>query len=61
MTTIPNDDFDMCCGNRPNIGEHRPGGYCVWCGICGDGITHDNKRLADMMTAWNKRQREKVQ
>ena len=61
MKAIPNDDFDMCCGGRPQIGEHRPGGYFVWCGICGDGICNDNIKPHELMIAWNKRQREKVE
>ena len=59
---IPNDDFDMCCGNRPNIKAERQKDSTfivkAWCGVCDDKLTA--ALLSSLMIAWNKRQREKA-
>jgi hypothetical protein len=61
MTTLPNDDFDMCCGSRPHVTEWRPGCYGAECGICGDRMG-DNRQVRrwELMIEWNKRQRSKL-
>jgi hypothetical protein len=63
MTTIPNDDFDMCCGSRPHVTstctKHLPTvDVKAKCRICGDNIHAVN--TAKLMIEWNKRQRSKA-
>ena len=65
MTTIPNDDFDMCCGNRPHVQKtthylnFRANGYEARCGICGD-VSYVIGELWQLMIDWNGKQREKA-
>lgn len=63
MTTIPNDEFDMCCGARPHVTssctKHLPTvDVKAECGICGDKLHAPNTWI--LMVAWNKRKREKA-
>ena len=60
MTTPPNDDFDMCCGNRPHVFKvDQPAwGYKAVCWICGYNLW--STILSRLMVEWNKAQREKV-
>ena len=61
MTTLPNDDFDMCCGNRPHVthdATFRGREYLAQCGVCGDWRVGDN--APGLMRLWNKLQKEKV-
>jgi len=62
MTTLPNDDFDMCCGNRPNVKAQRQKDstfiVTAWCGICGD--KKKDTLLSNLMVTWNKWQRSKA-
>ncbi len=62
MTTIHNDDFDMCCGSRPHVFQKcRDGDVMVKCGICGDKLTVKSQdALSSLMIEWNKRQRSKA-
>lgn len=61
MNTVRNDDFDMCCGNRPRVTEFRPGCYGAECGMCGDKIGNDRQLDCwELMLEWNGRQREKA-
>lgn len=61
MTTLPNDDFDMCCGNRPEVtydATFRDREYLAICNICGDWRVGGDPSI--LMIRWNKSQREKV-
>ncbi len=61
MTELPNDDFDMCCGNRPMVthGQAVAGlEYCAMCCICGDSRWAVG--TSELMIDWNKAQREKA-
>jgi hypothetical protein len=61
MTTLPNDDFDMCCGSRPHVRKFDPlvtSPYFCNCGICGD--KQESNELVTLMIEWNKWQRSKV-
>jgi hypothetical protein len=61
MTVLPNDGFDMCCGNRPQVthGQAVAGlEYCAMCCICGDSRWADSPALT--MVRWNLAQREKA-
>ena len=58
IVIIPNDDFDMCCGNRPNV-TLTGAVYHVECGICGQWMDGGILWLFVLMTNWNKAQREK--
>ena len=60
---LPNDDFDMCCGSRPQVEDISRHPLMLWnyratCGICGDFESGDT--LAELMIEWNQQQREKV-
>ena len=61
MTVLQNDDFDMCCGNRPQV-THDPifvgKEYMAQCGVCSDYKVDNN--LTCLMIRWNKSQREKA-
>lgn len=63
MSEIPNDDFDMCCGNRPRIEDLTGYPLILWkyrasCGICGNFESGDT--LSELMIDWNLRQRERA-
>lgn len=57
MTPIPNDDFDMCCGNRPHVTalDGPEGGYRAECGVCGFGM--QAKEVWRLVEKWNKDRR----
>ena len=59
MTVIPNDDFDMCCGNRPRV-TLEGAVYRAECGICGQWMDGGIRWLFVLMTNWNKAQREMI-
>ena len=62
MTTIPNDDFDPCCGSRPHVTntceKHSPEAFKAYCIICGD--TSRAGTSSKLMIDWNLKQRSKV-
>ena len=63
MTTIPNDDFDMCCGNRPLVEDLTEHPLMLWkyqavWGICSDFSREDE--LWKLMIDWNSKQRSKA-
>jgi len=62
MTTLPNDDFDMCCGSRPHITRTWYGMgwiYNATCCLCGDR-KEQKGNLSTLMIEWNKWQRSKA-
>ena len=66
MTVLPNDGFDMCCGNRPKV-THDPAfkgkEFLVECGVCDDcrwGADTESLMIRWNTTQWNKAQREKA-
>ena len=59
MTVLPNDDFDMCCGNRPLVTVSYPW-VDVKCGICGMNMQSKHRKKWELMIRWNKAQREKA-